>query len=95
MPTVMSMSWSGVTPEQYDETLRVVRWVEEKPDGAMFHVAWFADGGLHVTDVWQSEAQWDAFLNDRLMPGIQQVGIAGQPDVQLTEAHAVFAPGYE
>jgi hypothetical protein len=29
------------------------------------------------------------------MPGVKQVGIEGEPDVELYEAHAVFAPAYQ
>ena len=62
------------------------------PDGALFHVAWFTGGGINVIDVWESPGQFDRFMETRLAPGIEQVGVAGQPNVTWNEAHAVFNP---
>jgi hypothetical protein len=87
------MSWPGVTKEQYDALRPIVRWETDVPDGAHFHTAYFDGGGIKVVDVWDSPADFDRFFETRLMPGIQQVGIAGQPDVQWYDAHAVFIPG--
>jgi hypothetical protein len=45
--------------------------------------------------VWDSAEDFQRFVDDRLMPGVQQVGIQGQPQVEILPAHAIFAPGYE
>ena len=50
------------------------------------------DDGLHVTDVWDSEQSFNAFMQERLGPAIQEVGIQGQPDVKFFPLHGVFAP---
>ena len=92
MASVMQMRWDGITQEQYDELRPVVHWESDFPDGAIFHVAYFTNGGINVIDVWDSPQQFDRFFETRLGPGIQQVGIAGQPDIQWYEAHAVFNP---
>jgi hypothetical protein len=90
---VMSMRWAGVTPEQYEEARQVINWEGDVPDGAVLHVAGFADDGLRVTDVWESEEQFNAFVETRLMPGVQQIGIEGQPDVEFYPVQNVFNPG--
>jgi hypothetical protein len=90
---VMSMRWAGVTPEQYEEARQVINWEGDVPDGAVLHVAGFADDGLRVTDVWESEEQFNAFVESRLMPGVQQIGIEGQPDVEFYPVQNVFNPG--
>ena len=95
MPTVMSMRWPGVTREQYDEARKIVNWEGDPPTGGIFHVAWFDGDGLRVTDVWQSAEAFQGFADERLMPGVKQLGIEGEPEVEMTQAHAVFAPGYE
>ena len=95
MPTVMSMRWSGVTPEQYEEARRIVNWEGDTPDGARFHIAWFEGNDFRAVDLWDSPEQFQAFVDNRLNPGVQQVGIEGEPEVEMTEAHAVFAPAYE
>jgi hypothetical protein len=95
MPIVMNMRWAGVTPEQYDAARETVHWEGDVPEGALYHVASFAeDGVLYVTDVWETADQFQRFVETRLMPGVQRVGIAGEPDVEIRPVHAIFAPGY-
>ena len=90
---VMSMRWAGVTPEQYEEARGVVNWEGDVPDGAVLHVAGFDENGIRVTDVWESEEQFNRFVESRLMPGVQQIGIQGQPDVEFYPVQNVFNPG--
>lgn len=92
MAQVMKMRWEGVEPQQYDALRPIVRWEVHVPDGLIFHVAWFRDGGISVLDVWEAADQFDRFLRERLMPGIQEVGVTGQPDIKWFDAHAYFGP---
>jgi hypothetical protein len=62
------------------------------PDGAKLHLSGFGDDGLHVTDVWESEQVFNAFMEHRLAPAIQEIGIQGQPEVKFFPLHGVFAP---
>lgn len=92
MPTVMNMRWAGVTKAQYDEARELVAWETDVPAGAKFHVASIDDNGLYVTDVWDSAEDFNNFVEQRLMPGVQKIGIEGEPEVELRETHAIFAP---
>ena len=56
------------------------------------HVAAFDETGLHITDVWDSTEQFQAFVNDRLAPAIAEVGIAGEPQVLFIPLHEVHCP---
>lgn len=89
MAVVMLMKWSSVTPEQYDAALEAVDWEARPPDGGIFHVAWF-DGGLNVTDVWESADDFNRFASERLMPGIAHLDVEGEPDVTFHETHRYF-----
>jgi hypothetical protein len=94
MAAVLSLRWAGVTPEQYDAMLTEVRWEAQVPDGLVLHVAWFEAGALHVTDVWNAEADFQRFFAERLAPAVPKVGLAGQPEVEFAPAHRRFvAPG--
>jgi len=95
MAIMMRMDWPDATAEQYDELRNVVNWEQDKADGGLFHVAAFDEAGAHITDVWESAEHFQRFTDERLMPGVQKVGIAGEPLVTVLHAHAVFAPGYE
>lgn len=89
---VMEMVWDGVTPEQYDEARDVVGWEAEAPTGGILHVASFEGDQLRVTDVWESAEDFQRFVDDRLTPGVQKVGITGEPQVVIRRAHRIFSP---
>jgi hypothetical protein len=61
----------------------------------MCHVAGFTDQVLCVTDIWESAADFETFSRDRLMPSVKELGIPGEPRVQLLPVHAIFAPPYD
>ncbi|GAA1076477.1 hypothetical protein GCM10009663_17560 [Kitasatospora arboriphila] len=79
MAVVMSMDWAGVTPEQYDTVRDAVDWEEVPAAGGQVHMAWFDAQGLHVTDVWDSQQAFEAFLAQRLAPAVEKAGITGAP----------------
>ncbi len=92
MATVMIMHWPEVSKEQYEQTRQEVKWETDVPDGAKFHVAWFGEDGLHVLDLWDSAEQFQQFVQERLNPATQRIGIQGEPRVEFAPAHAIFAP---
>ena len=96
MPVVMHMEWDGVRPDQYDAARARVDWEGDVPEGAILHVPWFVDDGLRVTDVWESGDAFQRFVDERLMPAVKEIGIAGQPRVDIRPLHShVFAPAVE
>lgn len=82
----------GLTQHQY-ESLMDALWLEhELPDGALLHVAGpHPAGGWLVVDVWESEAAFDQFARERLIPAARSVGI---PPVKprLFPVHDLIAP---
>src|ERR1051326_3708879 len=93
MAVVMSMHWPEVTPDQYQRALKGVRWEQDFPKGARFHVAWFAPDGFRVIDVWDSEALFQRFSEQRLMPVIATLGLTTQPNGGFASGHRMFNPG--
>jgi hypothetical protein len=92
MATIMLMHWREATQEQYDTAREKVGWDRDVPPGARLHVSGFADDGLHVVDVWESEQAFNDFMQQRLQPAIAEIGIEGQPEVTLFPLHGVFVP---
>ena len=92
MAIVMNMVWEGVTPQQYDDLRTAAGWLEEPPVGGRIHVAAFDDGGVRITDVWDSAEELQAFVETRLMPAVQQVGIPGQPQMEFLPLHELYVP---
>jgi len=94
MTVVMSMSWAGVSPQQYDMVRDTVGWEEVAPAGGDMHVAWFDGQGLHVIDVWESAEAFQTFFAQRLAPAIEKAGIEGAPDTDFNPLHRRFvSPG--
>ena len=91
MAAVMEMHWPEVTTDLYDKARAGVGWEEDRPDGAVFHVAWMGDDGFHVVDVWESQAAFETFAEQRLMPVVKgEIGIPGEPNVTFSDAHRWF-----
>lgn len=93
MPIVMNMRWDSVTPEQYEQAREQVGWALRPPDGGIIHIASFTEGGLRVTDVWETADDFNRFVESRLMPVVQELGIEGEPDVTFSDLQAVWNPG--
>jgi hypothetical protein len=94
MPVVMIMEWEGVTPEEYDRAKDLVKWDTDAPAGGLYHVAAFDGRKLRITDVWESAEQFQQFAERRLMPGVKQLGIRGEPKVEIYPTHLILTPGY-
>ena len=52
-----------------------------------FHVASFKDGVLRMADVGDSEEQFGTFVETRIVPGLQGLGITGLPEVITAPVH--------
>ncbi|MBV9291843.1 MAG: hypothetical protein JO222_05275 [Frankiales bacterium] len=94
MPVVMQMDWVGVTVDQYEQARAQVQWETDVPPGAIYHAASFDDAGAHIVDIWETAEDFQRFSDTRLGPAVAEIGIAGEPQVQIRPAHAIFAPGY-
>jgi hypothetical protein len=89
----MQMHWPEITLDLYEQAREKVGWEREFPVGGISHVAWMADDGLRVVDVWESAEDFERFGMERLMPVVAgELGVESQPEVTITPAHAVFAP---
>ena len=75
--------------EQYDEVIRRLEAAGAgAPTGRSYHCAFSGEGGLHVFDVWESQADFDRF-GETLMPILGELGIdAGEP--QIAEVHNII-----
>lgn len=77
------------SPAQYDEAIKKLDEAGAgAPDGRLHHVALETDGNIQVFDVWESQAQFDAF-GATLMPILAAVGAdPGEP--MIASVHNVI-----
>ena len=92
MAIMLLYKWEGTTPEQYDAVRAGVGWLENPPTGGRVHVTAFSENALHITDVWDSAEDFQAFAEQRLLPVIQQVGIPGEPTIEILPLHEAYCP---
>ncbi|WP_035846183.1 carbohydrate kinase family protein [Kitasatospora azatica] len=95
MSVVMTLHWPEITPELYEAARTEVHWEDELPDGAQLHVAWFAEDGFRVLDVWDSREAFERFVTERLNPVVVgKLGATTAPSVTYAPLHRRFiAPG--
>jgi hypothetical protein len=79
-----------VTPEEYDEVLDVVDWETVPAHGGVFHVVWFDDAGMRIVDVWESQPSFEAFMAERVLPVVAEMGIEGEPQATFHPVHRYF-----
>ena len=78
MAIALLMEFPGGTQDQYDRithNLGLERGSENLPRGLIFHVAGPSDKGWQVVDVWESRADFDRFVAERLGPAIRLSGM--------------------
>ena len=81
MAVTMFLELPGATTEQYDklnETMGI-RGPEDEPDALISHVCATVDGGLMIFDVWRSQEDLDDFLQNRVGPAAQELGVPAGP----------------
>jgi hypothetical protein len=78
MPIMAIYRASGVDQATYDR-FRLEVPIEPMPDGAIGHLVAFDGNGVIGIDIWESEAQMEAFARDKLNPGLRRLGRSMEP----------------
>ncbi|HXG75960.1 MAG TPA: hypothetical protein VNJ53_05270 [Gaiellaceae bacterium] len=91
MAVAMFMHWPGVTPDQYDALMTRLDLDANPAAGSILHLAAVTDDGLEVCDVWQTEQAFRGFLESRMLPAVREIGIEGEPTVQLVPLRNLYA----
>lgn len=91
MTILITGEMPGMTREQYDKVSDAMGVSSASDiDGLICHTACVTDGAMLISDVWESQDKFERFINERLMPAFQQVGIdaTGQePKVNQVHNH--------
>ena len=66
-----------ITKEMYEALRKEIDWETRQSPGTIFHAAGVDEAGhLHVADVWESAETLQAFVDTRLLPAMQKLGIS-------------------
>ena len=71
MTIVMTMDLPAARKE-IEEVSAGMGTHENPPDGLIVHVATETANGVHVVDIWESQAAFEKFRDDLLMPTMQK-----------------------
>jgi hypothetical protein len=74
----------GFTPEKYDSAIKKLEAAGVgKPKGRSYHCALESNGAIQVFDIWDSQADFDAF-GPTLMPILAELGVNLTPPMVAT-----------
>jgi hypothetical protein len=78
--------WPGGTEQQYRATLAAVHPAGGLPAGQTYHAAGPTEGGILIAAVWDSKADFDRFVSEKLMSGPPiEGGLKGPPEERVAE----------
>ena len=91
MSIVVRFNPTSLATATYDETIRRLEAGGDfPPDCLDYHVCFGSDGNLHVSEIWDSREQFEAF-GERLMPILADVGIEFSGAPEIFEVHNAMA----
>jgi hypothetical protein len=95
MPIAVQMFFEGATIEQYDEVIKLMGLHPggAGPVGSLAHWAGPAPGGLRVVDIWKSQAEFEAFVQNSIAPMTAKVGMKPPASTEFFEVHNHFTAG--
>ena len=82
----------GFTKQKYEELRKEVDWEHKHATGQILHAAGFDDSGnnIRVADIWQSEQDFNNFVNSRLKPAMERLNIT-MPKGEIVPIHNLNA----
>jgi hypothetical protein len=86
----LRLKFPGGSQEQYDAVHSHMGVDDNPPDGLIFHSAGPIENGWGVIDFWESREHFDRFSEQRLQPGLQELGdraFQGPPDIKEFPVH--------
>ena len=91
MSIVVRFHPTNVTIAQYEDVLRREQGTGVKfpPDGRDYHICFGTDGDLHVSEVWDSQDQFQAY-GEVLMPILADVGVQFSGAPEVFEVHNII-----
>lgn len=85
MAVGMLVQIPGGTREFYDSVMKHLQWDErEKPRGLISHYAGAAGGDWVVFDVWESRADFERFMQERLGGAVAAAAGGAPPPMEPT-----------
>lgn len=95
MAVAVILEWTGATLDQYDAVNESMGFAPGAggPPGLLFHWAASSDDGIRITDVWESAEQFQRFVEERIHPATERIGIETEPTMTVVPVHNHLTAG--
>lgn len=95
MAVCLVMQFSGMDAPKYDAVMEQLGLMGENPDfapGFISHVVGFQGEVANVVDVWESQQHFERFVEERLRPAFDVLGIASEARIDGFEVYNTMRP---
>jgi hypothetical protein len=95
MTVVSTLDVTDLTASEY-RTVMDELGVEHRPEGGIYlHLTTPTDFGYRVVEIWDEKANFDRFVEHRLVPANEAVGVDRATEITVRPLHNLFAPRLE
>jgi hypothetical protein len=92
MTVVTTLDVTDLTPTEYRAVLDELG-VETRPEGGIYlHLTTPTDFGFRIIEIWDEQAGFERFVEQRLAPATKAVGMERETQITVTPLHNLFAP---
>jgi hypothetical protein len=95
MTVVSTLDIADLTAAEYRKVMDELG-VEKRPEGGIYlHLTTPTDDGFRVVEIWDEKEGFDQFVEQRLAPSSEAVGLERSMEITVTPLHNFFAPRLE
>jgi hypothetical protein len=95
MTVVSTLDVTGLTASEYRAVMDELG-VEQRPEGGIYlHLTTPIDSGYRVVEIWDEKDNFDRFVEHRLAPANEAIGLDRSTEITVTPLHNLFAPRLE
>jgi hypothetical protein len=95
MTVVSTLDVTGLTASEYRTVMNELG-VERRPEGGIYlHLTTPTDFGYRIVEIWDEKENFDRFVERRLAPANEAIGLDRSTEITVTPLHNLFAPRLE
>jgi hypothetical protein len=92
MTVVSTLDITDLTAPEYRAVMDELG-VEQRPEGGIYvHLTTPTHAGFRVVEIWDQKENFDRFVERRLVPANQALGLDRATAITVTPLHNLFAP---
>jgi hypothetical protein len=92
MTVVSTLDVTDLTAPEYRAVMDELG-VERSPEGGIYlHLTTPIDVGFRIVEIWDEKQNFDRFVERRLVPANEAIGLDRATEITVTPLHNLFAP---